>query len=528
MGREVEGRELPVAKLDSPESFHFYHQIVFAACAVFFLELVRSIHYYRSGRSRLSQSFLFLCFSTFVYAFLFWFRLTFPGVVPFIHMRHLNWIVSLIANTYYLETLGAYLEIKNRFFLFIKNAMYFFVLLFLGFEIHYLLTGSSLLFSPLVRPDVNLFNVMAGVHTSTSTPLLVGLSGTFAFMLLGMGIYFMILAFRAPEGEWMLKIGITLSFLSVLNELLNAAGLIESVSLIFLTKGLEIFRISEFLARLRYLKLQKLEAEVSQLSKRAATAFIASGLMHDLRSPLTVLVAYISKVRWASRQMAQIAGSGNESDFEVVHATLVKAADKMGLQTQRLQAIITSYLDLIRESKNQSATQTCELADLINEAMELSAPRLAVAGIDRLVIDPIPDSKINCVKVQVEMIFANILNNALEAVKGRVQGWVRVGFDRQVNRVIVRVSNSGAIAPEVLHCIQQDEGITTKGLDGYGIGLRIVSELCRANQAELHITTENECTHIWVSLPVTEAPSLVRVADLLPDQGTTAPSVLVT
>lgn len=491
-----------------PLFYQIYIQLVFAASGLYFVEWVRSLHYRKVERTILSKNFMFLCFATFVYSLLYWFRLVFPGVIPFIHMRHLNWIASLLANTFYLETIRAYLEIDNKFFRAVIRTLYFFTALFIVFELEYLITGTSLLFLESSRLHANIGNVLAGVHTSSPTLLMKVLSVSLGTLVIMTSVYLMKLALRAPGKEFVLKIGVGFTLLAVMNELLNSMQVIESVTVIFLSKGLEIFRISEYLNRIKFLKLQSLKQEIGEVSKRAATAFIASGLMHDLRNPMTVIVAYLSKFRTAASQLKNHQNFNDDPQLQKIVERLDKSVDKVTLQTERIQAMISSYLEIIRQS-NRMYYQDCRVSELLQEALELSQPRIEATGTNRIEIEEMPAVSVNCVRVQSEMIFANIINNAVEAIKGDPAGKVKIGFSKIGTNLMIKISNTGEMSPEVLRRLSKNEFFSTKGEEGNGIGLRIISELCRANGADLQIFNSEKWTNLIVTFPIAGSASLV-------------------
>lgn len=110
---------------------------------------------------------------------------------------------------------------------------------------------------------------------------------------------------------------------------------------------------------------------------------------------------------------------------------------------------------------------------------------------------------------ELNQIWANLLDNALDAVpqSGKVE--VSARRNRQQVRVSVR-DNGPGIAPEVVNSIF-DPFFTTKPVGkGTGLGLDIVRRLVIHNEAEIEVYSVPGNTEFQVTLPVAHSPGAVQ------------------
>lgn len=493
-----------------PLWYKMYSPLVFAASAVYFVEWIKALNYWRFERTTLSRNFVLLCGAASAYSLFFWMRMNFPAISGSLVSRYLTWIISLVANTAYLETICAYLKIEGKILNAIRSAMMAFILLFIFFTLHFLLTGKSLLFTEIAPHPSNFFNQAIFTNSSTPTNLMKLISLFLGALVIVVSGILLRLALKSPNKEWILKVGVTFTFFTVLNELLNSMGYIESVNLIFLSKGLEIFRISEFINRTQIRKLEALKMEVGQLSKQAATAFINSGLLHDIRNPLTIIKGNGIRAQRHLVASADSAGSAdsalqlpsqhpsppNPLNMEIIG----NAMNKILAQTDRIENMINSYLDLLRSSRS-AGTSINDLSEIVHEAVELTGPRHIALGVSPIRIDPIPPVKISGVRVHIEMVLANIINNAVEAIASQKDSAVSIRFPLAPKVIKIEITNPGKIDDDILKKISGNESFSSKGNKGNGIGLRIAHQLCIANQGSLDIYNANDNTHVVVTLP---------------------------
>jgi signal transduction histidine kinase len=105
---------------------------------------------------------------------------------------------------------------------------------------------------------------------------------------------------------------------------------------------------------------------------------------------------------------------------------------------------------------------------------------------------------------ELNQIWANIVDNALDAVHDRGQVDITASCDR--HRVIVRIVDNGpGIAPEIRAHLFEPFFTTKPVGKGTGLGLDIVKRLVNHNDGEIEVETAPGRTEFRVSLPLAES-----------------------
>jgi two-component system sensor histidine kinase KdpD len=229
----------------------------------------------------------------------------------------------------------------------------------------------------------------------------------------------------------------------------------------------------------------ELEAEALRRSDALKTVLLHA-VSHDLRSPLTAIVA-------AASSLSNPDVSLDEVDRAELVATIRAEAD-------RLDRLVGNLLDLsrLRSGVAHPHPELWPVDDLVARALE----ELGDGG-DRIDVDLDPDVQPVFVDaVQIERVLVNVLDNALK-------------FSPAGTRVTLHVAEHG---PDVLlHVLDEGPGVEGEGqlfepfqsageAAGAGLGLAIARGFAEANGA--HVWAEEDAHgHFVVALPVaTHAP----------------------
>ena len=108
---------------------------------------------------------------------------------------------------------------------------------------------------------------------------------------------------------------------------------------------------------------------------------------------------------------------------------------------------------------------------------------------------------------ELNQVWLNLLDNALDAVKGRANAHVRIGAGIEGTWMVVRLSDNGpGIPPELQHRVF-DPFFTTKGVgQGTGLGLDTVQKVVRSHNGEVDVSSEPGRTEFRVALPLVPMP----------------------
>ncbi|MBA3393066.1 MAG: PAS domain-containing protein [Deltaproteobacteria bacterium] len=200
----------------------------------------------------------------------------------------------------------------------------------------------------------------------------------------------------------------------------------------------------------------------AETANQAKDDFIAM-LGHELRNPLAPISTALELM--ALRQ------TGGEKERTVIER-----------QVAHLTQLVDDLLDISRitTGKIELRRVRCEVADIINRAIELTSPILE-SGAHELTVDVPPTGlAIDGDLLRLAQVVANLLSNAAKYSDPRTPIWVTAR--REDDQIAVRVRDRGiGMAPEMLPRVfdlfTQERQAIDRSRGGLGLGLAIVRSL---------------------------------------------------
>jgi PAS domain S-box-containing protein len=215
----------------------------------------------------------------------------------------------------------------------------------------------------------------------------------------------------------------------------------------------------------------RVQAEASNRAKDQLLATVS----HELRTPLNSIMGW-----------ARLLQSGDLDEAGRSHAVEV-ILRSASTQTQ----LIEDLLDLSRTvtGRMRLTLEKCEVAGLVNEALDAVRPAAAAKGIE-LVTTFAPDAApVLGAPDRLRQVVWNLAMNAIKFTPtgGRIE--VAVVSSRQHVEIVVAdngVGISPAILPRVFEEFQQEDGSSTRAYGGLGIGLALVKQIVELHGGRVH------------------------------------------
>ncbi len=261
-------------------------------------------------------------------------------------------------------------------------------------------------------------------------------------------------------------------------------------------QALAVIRWQVSLARSTDAERDALTSQLLTAGKAAAVGEMSAGLAHEINNPL----ATIDTLRtW----IADLAGSPplSEADREEVLAS----AAKIGEQVERCKQITQGLLHFSR--RDESRPGPVDLVNLLTELVVVERARARLAGVAiECDLQPLPE--LVAPPWQLQQIFMNLVNNAIDATADRREGHVAVRARSEAGVVRVEVADNGSgIPPQVLPQIFVPFFTTKPVGRGTGLGLPICSGLVRELGGTLQVTSRvGVGTTFSVTLPLPPSP----------------------
>ena len=208
------------------------------------------------------------------------------------------------------------------------------------------------------------------------------------------------------------------------------------------------------------------EKQLAHVSRLTMMGQLVAGIAHEIRQPL-----------WSLSTFADVCvESLSRPDLQERLPQIREVAGKVVSEARRVNAITTRMFSFAR--KGTSERTTCEIGEIVRDAVELTAGRARSSRIRTTVGVESDVPAIVCDRVLIEQTFANLLNNAYAALathpsdERKVQVEIRLDSEDH-GYVTVSIRDNGPGLPHGIVPEQLFEGFFTTGQSGLGIGLAL-------------------------------------------------------
>lgn len=212
---------------------------------------------------------------------------------------------------------------------------------------------------------------------------------------------------------------------------------------------------------------RRVSSELKQTLRLAAAGEMAGAMAHELNQPLTALAAYGS----ACEQLLARDETGTR---------LRDAVRGMVQESARAAEVMRRLRDFFRTGTTR--LDHIGLGELIAGTVDSFSTRAKQNGIE-LQVGEIPECRLLCDRLQIEVVLRNLLSNAADAVGAQAGGtcWVRLGAERDgPSSVCISVEDSGAGLGEA-NVARLFAGFQSTKSSGLGLGLVISRAIAEAH-----------------------------------------------
>ncbi len=239
---------------------------------------------------------------------------------------------------------------------------------------------------------------------------------------------------------------------------------------------------------------KQMEAQLLQASKMAAIGELAAGVAHEINNPAAIISGTAEQLEFI------IEGSGDRADD--LKETLLRHVSMIREQATRCKRITQGLLNFARGTEVH--TTDVNVARLVRETVALVENRALSEKkrIETRLPDDLPALQAD--PHQLEQVFLNLVNNALDAVDEN--GVVTIQARTERKSIIVEVADNGSgIAEEDLKRVF-DPFFTNKPVGkGTGLGLSICFGIVERMNGRITVESTPGCGSTFtVHLPVEE------------------------
>ena len=230
--------------------------------------------------------------------------------------------------------------------------------------------------------------------------------------------------------------------------------------------------------------ITELEIERSKAlhnAKLASLGEMAAGIAHEINNPMAIIAGNVPLFKKFK---------DDHLKFESKVQATLKACDR-----------ITKIVSGLRKFSRSHETAPYKLespSDIISEILIFTEPKAKVNSVP-IKINLQSDSKIFCDATEIEQVFVNLINNAIDAIRELPEKWIQINsFDEQDQLVIQVIDSGSGISPEIESKLFQPFFTTKIVGEGTGLGLSISKGILDQHKATLSLNRsfKNTCFEI--------------------------------
>jgi signal transduction histidine kinase len=222
--------------------------------------------------------------------------------------------------------------------------------------------------------------------------------------------------------------------------------------------------------------------EVVHKEKLSLIGEIAGSLMHDLRSPVQVILSAVDVIRM------------NHSDAETADCCA-----KMELQCDRLVAMAGELLEFSRGETNLHLERT-DTSALIRQFLAFNEDSFRDTGLKFSVEDEPAEIEVDSMRLQ--RVLQNLVSNAVEALNSRPGGRIDVRAWVRDSILYLSVRDNGPGIPTEIKDRIFDPFVTHGKKGGSGLGLAIASNVVAAHRGQITFETQaGQGTEFLIRIP---------------------------
>lgn len=231
---------------------------------------------------------------------------------------------------------------------------------------------------------------------------------------------------------------------------------------------------------------KRLEKQLAQTEHLASIGQLAAGVAHEINNPLGVIKCYADLIRTNVKIDSQAL-----TDVEIIKK-----------HTKICQKIVDDLLNFSKSSEPQKISTN--IHDGLNDVLSLLDQQLIkyhikvqqkfCQNMPMIIADP----------EKLKQIYLNLIMNAIQSIKNHGCIIIETAFVKEMNTVVIRISDTGSGIPiKTLDRIFDPFFTTKKPGEGTGLGLSITYGIIRDHGGKIEVeSTPGMGTTFTITLPV--------------------------
>lgn len=250
-----------------------------------------------------------------------------------------------------------------------------------------------------------------------------------------------------------------------------------------------IFTVTRWQLKQSLKEIKRHQDDLIFSANMIALGEMSANIAHEINNPLQSL----------SLQMRVVQEKFQNPEFQEHFSKMDNLIFKMAKMVQGLR-------DLSRKD-GECGNDIFLFSKILEDVLAISANKIKEERI-RLYVNGDADLKLKGNSVQISQIIVNLLNNAVDAVKGLEDKWIKINISTKSSFIEISVMDSGNGIPQEVVKKMMNPFFTTKAsTKGTGLGLSISKNIAEKNSGKLYYDSDCENTRFVLILPLVEEVS---------------------
>ncbi|MBI5115416.1 GHKL domain-containing protein [Candidatus Poribacteria bacterium] len=249
---------------------------------------------------------------------------------------------------------------------------------------------------------------------------------------------------RLRETDWILVVRQEIgdAYAPLTRAVLIAVAVIVIGGAVVVTMG--FFLASGLANQLTIADMEKRQmgSQLIMAGKLAEVGEMSAGIAHEINNPLQIMKSEEALIKEIFKEME---ADGTLPDGENIR-TVRDSVNQIDLQIDRCKQITQGLLKFAR--KTEPSIQTIELQPFMREIVGMVERKAYVENIQIIQQFEGELPPLQTDPAQLQQVFLNLLNNAVDALKGKEKGEIRIGAAKQDGALVVSVADNGCGIPE--------------------------------------------------------------------------------
>gem|GEM_PF-5094415 len=205
-------------------------------------------------------------------------------------------------------------------------------------------------------------------------------------------------------------------------------------------------------------------------------------ILHEVGNKTLIILGNLEEIRHINQELEKNVTEGNTEQLKKLMPDLNQETKKAFDTLNIIQEIV----DRMSQRKRQIIEkQEIKIFSLVTKSIEDEKYKVPTVDFVINCPDDLTQATTTVDEIHMGQILTNLLKNAEYAIRSKEKQIITINIADEKDFLILDIIDNGTGIPDILHDRIFEDGYTTKGDEGKGIGLALCQSLAKENGGEL-------------------------------------------